>query len=129
MMDNSSWIDRLYSDEALTDNLDDDEARALLAWGEEQLSACGSEADATAIIEAIREINRRVGDGETFAALMPPSRTAAGPITRSAARTPAAAEAGDAPAEATDPATASTIALEQRSQDGRDSAQNNQRPS
>ncbi len=129
-MDNSSWIDRLYSDESLTDNLDDDDARSILAWGETELESCRSEADAEGIIGAIREINRRVGDGETFAALMLPPRAATAPLPQSDAITPAAnAAAGSTPTDAPDPTAASAIGDDGTARDGRDSTENNQRPS
>jgi len=68
-MDNSLWIDRLYSDESLTDNLGDEEAELLLKWGESRLAGCNRQADAEAVIDMVREVNRRVGEGEPFASL------------------------------------------------------------
>ena len=68
--DSSPWIDRLRDDEALTDNLDDDQARRLLGWGERQLDAATSDADAERVLTTMRELNRRAGDGEEPARLL-----------------------------------------------------------
>lgn len=70
LMDSSLWLDRLYDDESLTDNLDDSEAERLLRWGESKLAASLSDHDAEAIIDTIRELNRRVGKGEAFEPLI-----------------------------------------------------------
>lgn len=69
-MDSSLWIDRLYSDESLADNLTDAEAERLLRWGESRLAACASEEEARSLFDTIRELNRRTGEGEPFESLI-----------------------------------------------------------
>ena len=69
-MDSSLWLDRLYSDESLTDNLADSDAERLLRWGESRLASCNSEPQAEAIVDTIRDVNRRVGEGEEFEPLI-----------------------------------------------------------
>ncbi len=69
-MDSSFWLDRLYADESLTDNLEDPEAELLLRWGESRLLVAVSDQDAEALLAMIREVNRRVGEGEAFEPLM-----------------------------------------------------------
>lgn len=70
LMDSSFWTERLYEDESLTDNLGDDDAMLLLRWAEERLASCGSESEAAAVMAMVREVNRRVGEGESFADLL-----------------------------------------------------------
>ncbi len=57
-MDHSVWIDRVYQDESLTDNLDDRAARALLQRLEQCLRQCRTENEARGLIARARAINR-----------------------------------------------------------------------
>lgn len=72
LMDSSLWIERFGDDESLTDNLRDEQAIVLLKWAEERLDLCNSESEAEAVIAKVREINRRVGEGERFPDLVAP---------------------------------------------------------
>jgi hypothetical protein len=67
-MDRDETIDRLYSDESLTDNLDDSDAEELLSWAESHL-ASGGDRDGERLIDAIRLVNRYVKEGEPFEGL------------------------------------------------------------
>jgi len=63
------WIDRLYEDAGLTDNLLDHDAERLLSWTESQLMESDSDGTARQLIESIRLLNRYVGQGRPFAEL------------------------------------------------------------
>lgn len=65
-MDSDETIDRLYSDEALTDNLEDDQAEQLLSWAESHLASCGTGKEAARLFDSIRLLNRYVKEGEPF---------------------------------------------------------------
>ena len=65
-MNSDTWIDRLYNDESLTDNLEDDDAERLLSWAESQLMECDSDGAAQQLIESIRLLDHYVGEGESF---------------------------------------------------------------
>lgn len=56
--------ERLSNDESLTDNLTDDEAKCLIAWAETRCGTEISDEQGEKLIAAIRELNRRVGQGE-----------------------------------------------------------------
>jgi hypothetical protein len=102
MFDSSPWIDRLRDDEALTDNLDDAQAERLLAWGEKELAASTSDGDADRVLAAMRDVNRRAGEGEApeelIAGLERRERDTAATGEPAAAETPATA-GGSATAE------------------------------
>jgi hypothetical protein len=65
-MNTDLWIDRLYNDESLTDNLEDEDAERLLSWAESQLIECDSDGSAQQLIESIRLLDHYVGEGESF---------------------------------------------------------------
>lgn len=60
------WIDRLYDDSSLTDNLQDHDAERLLSWAESQLMECDSDGAAQQLIESIRLLDHYVGQGRSF---------------------------------------------------------------
>ena len=68
-MDRDETIDRLYSDESLTDNLEDDDAEELLSWAESHLASCGTGKEAERLFDSIRLVNRYVKEGEPFEGL------------------------------------------------------------
>lgn len=65
-MNTDIWVDRLYADPSLTDNLQDNDAERLLSWTESQLMECDSDGAARQRIEAIRLLNHYVGQGRPF---------------------------------------------------------------
>ncbi|MBX7216664.1 MAG: hypothetical protein K1X90_06790 [Candidatus Kapabacteria bacterium] len=65
-MNTDIWVDRLYADPSLTDNLQDNDAERLLSWTESQLMECDSDGTARQLIESIRLLNRYVGQGRPF---------------------------------------------------------------
>ena len=69
-METSLWIERLYNDESLTSNIEDDDAEQLLQWSESHLATCGSEVEALRLFDALRLLNRYVGEGESFEQLL-----------------------------------------------------------
>ncbi|MEO5928931.1 MAG: hypothetical protein ABIR47_03270 [Candidatus Kapaibacterium sp.] len=89
-MDIQPFLDRLRDDEALTDNLTDEQATPLLAWGESRLEKAATDGEAREVIETIRRINRCVGDGEEFEKLFPVAPAAEEPPTA-----PPPADTGD----------------------------------
>lgn len=60
------WIDRLYEDSSLTDNLQDRDAQRLLSWAESQLMECDSDGAAQQLMESIRLLDHYVGQGRPF---------------------------------------------------------------
>ena len=62
-MDIQPFLDRLRDDESLTDNLTDEQATPLLAWGEARLEKAATDDEAREVIETIRRINRCAGEG------------------------------------------------------------------
>lgn len=68
-MDRDATIDRLYSDESLTDNLEDNDAEELLSWAESHLASCGTGKEAERLFDSIRLVNRYVKEGESFEGL------------------------------------------------------------
>ena len=66
MLNPDTYLDRLYSDESLTDNLTDRQAEQLLAWAAGRLERASSEEEAERIIAALRRINHDAGDGAGF---------------------------------------------------------------
>lgn len=60
------WIDRLYQDSALTENLQDQDAERLLSWAESQLMECDSDGAARQLMESIRLLDNYVSQGRTF---------------------------------------------------------------
>ncbi|MDB5033570.1 MAG: hypothetical protein JWQ98_811 [Chlorobi bacterium] len=69
-MDIQPFLDRLHDDESLTDNLTDEQATPLLAWGEARLEKAATDDEAREVIETIRRINRCAGEGVPL--LIPP---------------------------------------------------------
>lgn len=65
-MNTDIWIDRLYQDASLTDNLQDQDAERLLSWAESQLMECDSDGTARQLLESIRLLDHYVGQGRTF---------------------------------------------------------------
>ena len=65
-MSPSFWIDRLYDDESLTDNLTDAEAARILKWAESRMTSCSSSEEAEKVIAALRQVNRLAGEGHPF---------------------------------------------------------------
>lgn len=65
MTDQATEIERLYEDESLTDELDDDSAQPLLAWAEGKIGTLEEddtlETRAKAIRQLIKRVNRLVG--------------------------------------------------------------------
>lgn len=60
------WIDQLYSDESLTDNLTREDAERLLSWSESYMAECDTEVEASRLMDAVRLLNRYVKEGEPF---------------------------------------------------------------
>lgn len=69
-MDISLWIDRLYEDESLSDNLEQEEAQRLFSWAEKRLSECVSNEGAETIIGVVRRVGRLVEQGASFERLL-----------------------------------------------------------
>jgi hypothetical protein len=149
MFDSSPWIDRLHDDEALTDNLDDAQAERLLAWGEKELAASTSDDEAERVIAAMRDVNRRAGEGEApdelIAGLERRERererdtataeeptTAEAPTKPEPSAKPAAPTPGSAPRDDGEPRSsdaADGMASTRETAAGAPSTENNQRPS
>jgi hypothetical protein len=60
------WIDQLYSDHSLTDNLEGEDSERLRSWSESQLAECESQVEATRLLDTIRLLNRYVREGGAF---------------------------------------------------------------
>jgi hypothetical protein len=70
-MDVTLYIDRLYEDESLVDNLTSDDAEVLLAWAERWIDHATSEDDINQLMAILRRINQMVAGGLPFSRLLP----------------------------------------------------------
>ncbi len=70
-MDVTLYIDRLYENESLVDNLTSDDAQVLLTWAERWIDHAKTEADIDELMAILRRINQMVGGGLPFSRLLP----------------------------------------------------------
>ncbi len=80
---NSTWVDRLYTDTSLVDRLDDDEVQRLMTWAESRLESVDSDQEAERLLASIRLLNRYAGEGGAFEELFAALRANASTPNRS----------------------------------------------